>query len=78
MQFEHVYLQLQAAVDGIGVALASMPLIEGDIAAGRLVCPIRAPHWRADDYELVISEDRLTDPAIRAFRNWIVRMATTT
>jgi LysR family transcriptional regulator, glycine cleavage system transcriptional activator len=76
MQFEHVYLQLQAAVDGLGVALASMPLIEGDIAAGRLVCPIRTPHWRAEGYELVISEDRWADPAARAFRNWIVRVAT--
>jgi LysR family glycine cleavage system transcriptional activator len=76
MQFEHVYLQLQAAVDGVGVALASMPLIEGDIAAGRLVCPIRTPHWRAEGYELVISEDRFADRAVRAFRNWIVRMAT--
>jgi DNA-binding transcriptional LysR family regulator len=76
MQFEHVYLQLQAAVDGVGVALASMPLIEGDIAAGRLVCPIRTPHWRAEGYELVISEDRWADPAVRAFRNWTVRMAT--
>jgi LysR family glycine cleavage system transcriptional activator len=76
MQFEHVYLQLQAAVDGLGVALASMPLIEGDVAAGRLVCPIRTPHWRAEGYELVISEDRLADPAVRAFRTWVVRMAT--
>jgi DNA-binding transcriptional LysR family regulator len=76
MHFEHVYLQLQAAVDGVGVALASMPLIQGDIAAGRLVCPIRTPQWRAEGYELVISEDRWADPAVRAFRNWIVRMAT--
>jgi hypothetical protein len=33
LELEHVYLQLQAAVEGLGIALASMPLIEGDIAA---------------------------------------------
>jgi LysR family glycine cleavage system transcriptional activator len=66
-----VYQQLQAAVEGLGVALASMPLIEGDIAAGRLVCPIAAPQWDAGSYELVSNEDRIGIPAVRAFRDWI-------
>jgi len=70
-----VYLQLQAAVEGLGVALASMPLIEGDIAAGRLVCPIAAPEWNAGSYELVMNEDRAENPAVRAFRDWIVGAA---
>jgi LysR family glycine cleavage system transcriptional activator len=60
-------------VEGLGVALASMPLIEGDIAAGRLVCPITAPEWRAGAYELVMNEDRIGDAAVRAFRDWIKR-----
>jgi len=71
MELEHVYQQLQAAVEGLGVALASMPLIEGDIAAGRLVCPIAAPVWNAGNYELVTNEDRMAIPAVRAFRDWI-------
>ena len=75
IELDHVYLQLQAAVDGLGVALGSLPLIEADIAAGRLVCPIVAPELRADDYQLVIRDDRLRDPAIRAFRSWILAAA---
>ena len=75
LELDHVYLQLQAAVDGLGVALGSLPLVEADIAAGRLVCPITAPEYRADDYQLVIPEDRLRDPAIKAFRNWILAEA---
>ena len=75
MELEHVYLQLQAAVDGLGIALASMPLIDGDIAAGRLVCPIAAPEWQAESYELVISEDRAEDAAVRSFREWIMAAA---
>jgi len=75
LELEHVYVQLQAAVDGLGVALASMPLIEGDIAAGRLVCPIAAPEWNAGRYELVMNEDRAENPAVRAFRDWIVGAA---
>jgi len=71
MELEHVYLQLQAAVEGLGVALASMRLIEGDIAAGRLICPIAAPEWDAGSYQLVTNEDRIRIPAVRAFRDWI-------
>jgi LysR family transcriptional regulator, glycine cleavage system transcriptional activator len=72
---EHVYLQLQAAVNGLGIALASLPLIESDIAAGRLICPIAVPEWGADDYELVINEDRAKDAAVQAFRDWILQAA---
>ncbi|HLH86998.1 MAG TPA: LysR substrate-binding domain-containing protein [Xanthobacteraceae bacterium] len=72
VELDHVYLQLQAAVDGLGVALASLPLIEGDIAAGRLVCPIAAPELRADDYQLIVSRDRARDAAVRAFRMWVL------
>jgi LysR family transcriptional regulator, glycine cleavage system transcriptional activator len=62
VEFDHVYLHLQAAVDGLGVALASLPLIENDIAAGRLVCPLAAPEFRADDYQLVISDKSCARP----------------
>jgi LysR family transcriptional regulator, glycine cleavage system transcriptional activator len=76
LEFDHVYLQVQAAVDGLGVALASLPLIESDIAAGRLICPLAAPELRADDYQLLIRQDRLRDPAIKAFRSWLLAEAT--
>ena len=46
LELDHTYLQLQAAVDGLGVALGSLPLIEADIAAGRLVCPLAAPELK--------------------------------
>jgi LysR family transcriptional regulator, glycine cleavage system transcriptional activator len=72
LEFEHVHLQLEAAVSGLGVALASLPLIEKDLESGRLVCPIRKPEWSAQDYVLV-SERREEDAAVKAFRSWITR-----
>jgi LysR family glycine cleavage system transcriptional activator len=75
VEFEHAYLQLAAAVEGLGVTLASLPLIGRDIAAGRLVCPIAAPTWRAPDYALVINADRAGDDAVVAFEQWITTMA---
>ncbi|MDB5819503.1 MAG: LysR family transcriptional regulator, partial [Rhizobacter sp.] len=52
VEYDHVYLQLAAAVEGLGITLASLPLIERDLATGRLVCPIAAPAWSAPDYTL--------------------------
>jgi LysR family transcriptional regulator, glycine cleavage system transcriptional activator len=75
LEFDHVYLQIQAAVDGLGIALGSLPLIEADIAAGRLICPLPAPELRADDYQLLIPQDRVRDPAIKAFRSWLLAEA---
>lgn len=70
LEFEHVHLQLQAAVDGLGIAIASKPLIERDLAAGRLVCPIARPEVDGGDYVLV-SEDQAETAAAQVFRQWI-------
>jgi DNA-binding transcriptional LysR family regulator len=75
LELDHVHLQLQAAIEGLGVALVSLPLIETDLAAGRLVCPIKAPELRADDYQLIVREDRARDRAVQAFRGWILSTA---
>jgi LysR family transcriptional regulator, glycine cleavage system transcriptional activator len=76
MHFEHVHLQLEAAVNGLGVALASLPLIQDDLATGRLTCPILTPAWSVEDY-LLVSEHRKEDAAVKAFRSWITNAART-
>ena len=37
--FEHLYYLLEAAVAGLGIAIAPQPLVAEDIAAGRLAAP---------------------------------------
>lgn len=74
VEMEHVHLQLQAAVDGLGIAIASKPLIEKDIATGRLVCPIAKPEADGGHYMLV-SEDHPENAAAQAFREWIAAAA---
>jgi DNA-binding transcriptional LysR family regulator len=75
IEFDHTYLHLAAAMEGLGMALASLPLIERDIAAGRLVCPLDAPAWHAADYTLIINADRSEDSAVAAFESWITAAA---
>lgn len=40
LQFDHLHFVLQAAVDGLGFALAPVSLIAHDLAAGRLMSPL--------------------------------------
>ena len=40
LQFDHLHFVLQAAVDGLGFALAPVSLIAHDMAAGRLISPL--------------------------------------
>ncbi len=64
---------LQAATDGLGLAIGRLPLIDDDIAAGRLVIavnrviPVRSGYW------LVRPAGTETRREIVAFRNWLLK-----
>src|SRR5215510_3641012 len=76
LRFDHFYVALQAAVDGLGVALAPVPLIEDDLRAGRLTLPL--PHLvvRARQYHVVIPARSAEDPVVAAFAAWMTEEAT--
>lgn len=75
LHFDHVFLQLGAAAEGLGVTLASLPLIEREIATGRLVCPLSEPASRGPDYTLAVNTARADDDAVVAFKKWIIAAA---
>lgn len=73
--FTHGALAMQAAADGLGVALAMDAMAAADIAAGRLVAPfaIKLPlRW---GYYIVSPASRARLPAVTAFREWLLREA---
>lgn len=72
MHFSDLGLVLSAAVDGVGVALASKPLIEAEIEAGRLVVPFDIVICRPQAYFLVIPEAVSDRPVVRVFRDWML------
>jgi DNA-binding transcriptional LysR family regulator len=75
MYFEHTYLQIQAAIEGLGFALGSLPLIESELASGHLVSPLNLPAWEGPDYTLIVAQDRESDAAVSAFVTWLKRKA---
>ncbi|MEL6061794.1 MULTISPECIES: transcriptional regulator GcvA [unclassified Methylobacterium] len=72
---EHFYLTLQAALDGLGVAMGPERLIADDVAAGRLTLPFAGPALPARSYYTYVPEARAEDPAIRAFCGWLAAAA---
>src|SRR5581483_379437 len=63
--FEYYGHALQAAVDGIGVAIGIRPYIDDDLAAGRLVAPFGLSVPKAERWYLVFREFRREEPAFR-------------
>jgi LysR family glycine cleavage system transcriptional activator len=68
-------LVLSAAIDGVGVALASKPLVEAEVAAGRLAQPFELVIHRTQAYYLVVPEAVADRPVVSAFRQWLRREA---
>lgn len=70
-QFDHFYLCLDAAEDGLGLALGPVPLIADDLAAGRLVAPLPNLRLASRAYHWVVPERLADDPAIRSLCQWL-------
>jgi LysR family glycine cleavage system transcriptional activator len=77
-QFDHFYLALQAAMDGVGVALGPMPMMQAEIDAGSLVAPLAAPVVNVRGYCWVIPRTSSKDPAVQHFTQWLEQCAQTT
>jgi LysR family glycine cleavage system transcriptional activator len=64
-------LALEAAREGLGVALAMKPLVRGEIEAGRLAMPFNLSTPASFSYYLVTPEGS-TDGVLGAFREWLL------
>jgi LysR family glycine cleavage system transcriptional activator len=71
LTFDHFYLILEAALDGLGIAMGPTALIAADLAAGRLVTPFPAITLPTRNYHAYTPEARSRDPATRAFCDWL-------
>jgi LysR family glycine cleavage system transcriptional activator len=75
LTFRGSRLVYQAAMDGLGIAIAQRLLVADDIEKGRLVAPLGPALQRASNYCLASRPERLDDPNVRAFRDWIAEEA---
>ena len=75
-RFSQADLMLQAATQGLGVALARYSLVHDDLVAGRLVPVLTKGTLRTRyDYYLVSLPRKAERPAVAAFREWLLAEA---
>ena len=72
MHFSDPSLVLSAAIDGVGVALASKVLIDAELSAGRLIAPFNTVIRRPQAYFLVAPEAVAERPVVKVFRAWLL------
>lgn len=70
--FEHFFMSIEAAVNGLGLALVPDFFVVQELRDGRLVEPLPELRLqRPGGYYLLCLKGREREPAIRAFRNWL-------
>lgn len=72
LTFETRHFATQAAIERLGVALADRALIADDLRSGRLVIPFDKPLQTSGAYYFVYEPFRRHEPALGAFRDWVV------
>jgi len=70
--FSDASLAIDAAIEGVGVALAMKPLVSADIAAGRLAVPFKVEATTRYAYYLVMPANAADNPGVAAFRKWLL------
>ena len=73
--FSSNILSLEAASQKLGVALALRPLVNDDIASGRLIAPFDIEVKPIGSYYLVCPEVIAERPAVATFRKWLLEKA---
>ena len=73
LTFDHFYLSIQAAIDGLGVAMGPTALIGDDLAAGRLITPFPETGLPARTYYAYLPERPSPDEAADLFCAWLAR-----
>ena len=72
LTFDLIFMTVQAAIDGIGVAIGRTTYVEGDIAKGRLVVPFKITLPADAGFYLVYPEASADKPKLAAFRQWLL------
>ncbi|MBB4258463.1 MULTISPECIES: transcriptional regulator GcvA [unclassified Bradyrhizobium] len=70
--FDMIFMTIQAAIDGIGVAMGRTSYVQDDIAKGRLVVPFKIALPADAGFYLVAPEGRREAPKLTAFRQWLI------
>jgi DNA-binding transcriptional LysR family regulator len=72
LRVDTIHMAFEAAIRGLGVALGRRPLVDDDIAAGRLIPLAKQAVPSGNGYWLVTSETEFQKPEVKTFRRWLL------
>lgn len=75
LRFNHFDQVMQAALDGQGIALGRVPLIDSLLTQGRLVAPFRNRYATSRAYFVIRAAGAETRPEAQAFVDWLIEEA---
>jgi len=75
LEFQYYGQALQAASDGLGIAMGIRPYIDDDLAAGRLIAPFALSVPKGMRWYLLYRGFQADQRDFAAFRRWIIRAA---
>lgn len=70
-RFDRSFMAISAAVDGLGVCLESLLLVERELETGRLVAPLGLEGPTVQGYTLNLRKSRAELPKVRSFQDWL-------
>ncbi|GGC61838.1 LysR substrate-binding domain-containing protein [Chelatococcus reniformis] len=70
--FDHFFVTLQAAKDGLGLAIGPMPVLCDDVANGHLVAPLPDIRVPRAGYVALVPFDADKTSSLAAFIDWLV------
>ena len=73
--YDDTGIQIQAALDGLGVILARDDFVRNHLLSGRLVRLFDSSILSEFQFFFVCPPSRITDPDIKAFHDWIIEAA---
>ncbi|GGP24349.1 transcriptional regulator GcvA [Silvimonas amylolytica] len=76
LQFDHFHFTLQAAMNGLGVTLGPLPMMQSEIDSGELMIALPAPVVPVRGFCWIVPRLMMDDPAIGAFCQWLELVAT--
>lgn len=73
--FDHFFVTLQAVIDGLGIGVGPLPVLQADVAAGRLVTPFPEIKVPRTGYVALIPLDANKTTALKNLIDWLITQA---
>jgi DNA-binding transcriptional LysR family regulator len=70
--FDHLFVTLQAVTDGLGLGIGPLPILQNDIAAGRLLTPFPGITVPRTGYVVLTPLDADKTSSLRLFIDWLI------